>query len=413
MASILGAILFFVHTTCGRPRDESPKPPAEAKATPVAIRPVRVLIASDTDRLRLRAPKAEVKSCDGLALPFSPPDDWFLATIDEPNGMRFDGSSKLPDCVELVPAHGTLTSFAQPYRDGWAPAYDYGGRLRILRTREGQFNVINEVEIDDYVSSVVANESSPSFVTEALRGQAIISRTFVLYLMGKRSSQPFDLSATQGAQVYKGWNNDEIGQRSREAAKYTRGIVCVYDDDGQEKLFATYYSSMCGGLSQSAEIFDGIETASPLRGGVKCDYCRIGPESSYRWGPVKLPASEVMTRVAQRFPAVWSLGELKAIETMEKTKSGRPTRLKLVGTTGEVLEVPAENFRLAIGASVIKSTDCHVRVSRGEVIWENGKGYGHGLGLCQWGMQGQAQQGKTATEILKFYYPGSRLSKAY
>jgi len=73
----------------------------------------------------------------------------------------------------------------------------------------------------------------------------------------------------------------------------------------------------------------------------------------------------------------------------------------------------AERFRLAVGPTVVRSTDCRIRVSGDEVIFENGKGYGHGLGLCQWGMQGLAQSGKHAAEILRFYYPGSKLTRVY
>ena len=73
----------------------------------------------------------------------------------------------------------------------------------------------------------------------------------------------------------------------------------------------------------------------------------------------------------------------------------------------------AERFRLAVGSMVVKSTDFGVRVIDGQVVFEHGRGFGHGLGLCQWGMQGQALAGKRAGEIVRFYYPGSRLTRVY
>jgi stage II sporulation protein D len=73
----------------------------------------------------------------------------------------------------------------------------------------------------------------------------------------------------------------------------------------------------------------------------------------------------------------------------------------------------AERFRQAIGASLMRSTDCSIKVTGGSVIFENGRGFGHGLGLCQWGMQGMAIAGKQAGEILRHYYPGVRLARVH
>jgi len=88
-------------------------------------------------------------------------------------------------------------------------------------------------------------------------------------------------------------------------------------------------------------------------------------------------------------------------------------RLRIVGLGGAHHDMSAEQFRLAIGANLIRSTDCRIRVEGAEVVFEEGRGFGHGLGLCQWGAQGQALQGKSAAEILRYYYPGSKLTRAF
>ena len=85
----------------------------------------------------------------------------------------------------------------------------------------------------------------------------------------------------------------------------------------------------------------------------------------------------------------------------------------MIGERGEALELPGENFRLAAGSRIMRSTNCRIRVTDDAVVFEDGKGFGHGFGLCQWGMEGQARLGRTAAQILRYYYPQSHLRKAY
>jgi stage II sporulation protein D len=166
-------------------------------------------------------------------------------------------------------------------------------------------------------------------------------------------------------------------------------------------------------MSQSAALLGAEGDAGPLRGGVQCDYCKIAPGDTYRWGPVRLRADEVLSRLVERYPDLASLGGITNITPLEQTPSGRLISLRIMGANGTTHDLLAERFRLAVGPAVVRSTDCRMLVTEGEVVFKNGKGYGHGLGLCQWGMQGLAQSGKHAGEILRFYYPGSKLTRAY
>ena len=85
----------------------------------------------------------------------------------------------------------------------------------------------------------------------------------------------------------------------------------------------------------------------------------------------------------------------------------------MTGSGGESVDVLGERFRLALGGALIKSTDCTIRISDGAVIFENGRGFGHGLGLCQWGAQGRALNGWSAGRILRHYYPEAKLTRVY
>ena len=121
----------------------------------------------------------------------------------------------------------------------------------------------------------------------------------------------------------------------------------------------------------------------------------------------------VFDRLVSRYPDSSTLQGLRDITVIERSPHGRPVRLRITGRSGKTRELSAENFRIAVGANKVRSTDCDIRLTNKHVIFENGHGHGHGLGLCQWGAHGQALNGKSAAEILRHYYPGSKLTRVY
>jgi stage II sporulation protein D len=330
---------------------------------------------------------------------------------DDRWGVKSTGTSTTR--ITLRPSEGDAIRLSLDHDGQWSAEVAYPGVIHLTAGDAGGLEVVNELDLERYVGCVVANEVWPTFDDEAFRAQAIVSRSFVLYQMSRRPNAPFDVSATQGSQVYRGIRDDAVGRRAVEAAEYTRGIVCTWRDRDEDRLFCTYYSAACGGVSQSAALLGPEGDVPPLRGGVKCDYCKIAPADTSRWGPVRIAADEVLSRLIERYPDLATLGGVTAITPLEQTPSGRLISLRITGQNGATHDMLAERFRLAVGPTVIRSTDCRIRVKDGEMIFENGKGYGHGLGLCQWGMQGLAQSGKRAAEILRFYYPDAKLTRAY
>jgi stage II sporulation protein D len=387
--------------------------PADSNQPQVHVRDVRVLVASDLQRVRVRCESGlritdaatgrseAVSGGDWLDMRLAPTGVVFIA--DQPwsgAGVFFDSTS------------GQSIWFA-PHREGEPSAgTEYPGRLHLI-VRDGSLSVINEVDIERYAACVVASEIWPDFAAEAFRTQAIVTRTYVLYHMLRRPDATYDVVATQGSQVYRGIREDTVGRRAAEAAEYTRGLVCTYREDGHDRIFCTYYGAACGGLSQSAAKLGAEGDIEPLAGGVRCDYCRIAPGQTYRWGSARIGAEDVLAKLTVRYPEIVGLGRITAITPIEKTPSGRPVTLRITGSSGAFRDLLAERFRLAVGPNTVRSTDCKIRVTDGEVIIEDGKGFGHGLGLCQWGMQGQALEGRTTAEILRYYYPGSRLTRVY
>jgi stage II sporulation protein D len=387
------------------------RPATDAALVP---RDVRVLIASGVSRARLRTEGALAAHGNGPAseATFSA-GDWITAEGEAGGGVRFGPTLRSTDEITLEPRGADFTTVSLQVDGGWSPETQYPGRFRLLARGDGQLDLVNLVDVERYVACVVANEVWPTFETEAYRAQAIAARTFVLYQMSRRQSAAFDVVATQRSQVYRGIRTDQPGRRAAEAGRYTRGIVLTWSDGSTDRLFCTYYSAACGGMSQPAAIFGPENDIPPLSGGVRCDYCRIAPGDTYRWGPVRLRKEEVLSRLVASYPNLTSLGDIQEITVSERTSSGRPVRLRITGSTGESHDILAERFRLAIGGQEIRSTDCRIRVTRRDVIFDKGRGFGHGLGLCQWGMQGQAEAGKRAGEILRYYYPGAKLTRVY
>jgi len=392
-----------------------PAPATQAPDAPLptsGLRPVRVQIAAQIEQLRVRTDgPIYVLNEDGVRIDAINASGWQTLELRASGEVRLAGKARsTPFVLEAEAGRAIAVSIRQG--ETWSDEQRYPGTLE-LRASDGDLVVINLVDIEQYVACVVADEVWPTFQTEAYRAQAVVARTYVLYQMMRRSASLYDVSAAQGAQVYRGLREDIVGERAEEAARYTSGIALTYSRDGADRIFCTYYSAACGGMSQSADIFGEEGTIRPLAGGVRCDYCAIAPGDTYRWGPVQMKLTDVRDRIVRRYPDLRALGGLRAIEIADRTATGRPLHLRLHGADGRSEDVLAERFRLAVGPSTLKSTDFQIECTDRYVIFKNGRGFGHGLGLCQWGMEGQARQGRRAGEILRFYFPGAKLTRVY
>jgi len=391
----------------------SDTPVAKGEDPPVPLREVRVLIAAGVQKVRIRSrTPSDIRGDNIGSLDVEPGEGWFVIQPANDAGFLLGGTARDVQTVFIEPAGADPIAFCSSSGGRWSEAARYPGALRIERDADG-LSVVATVDIEEYVAGVVAYEVWPTFHDEAYRAQAIAARTFVLYQMKRRNRAGFDVAATQGSQVYHGIRTDKVGRRARAATEHTRGLACTYVADGREDLFCTFYSAVCGGLSQSAALFGAQNDVPPLAGGVACDFCKIALGDTYRWGPVRMGLRELTARLVARYPDLSSLGSVVDVEVVERTSAGRPVTLQLTGSTGDSRDIMAERFRLAAGPQEIKSTDCDIEVSRGVVVFSNGRGFGHGLGLCQWGMEGQAIRGKRGGEILRFYYPGSKLTRVY
>lgn len=408
LASCLPIVL-----SCDREATGRPAPPQE-KNDPTPLRSVRVWLIKEVQGLRIRVEGdlAEASSISGLAAELA--SGKTVSVMPHRPGYVRAGNTVVPqaECgIELAGEGRVWIS----YRDQgkWSEPHAYPGSFRVSANSENTLDVQNLVDVEDYVACVTAAEIWPTFHDVAFQTQAIIARTYVLYQMERRLSASYDIRASDGAQVYRGFRDDGTGRRARKATVDTRGLVCSWRSGDQDVLFSTYYSAVCGGTSQSAAIFSKTDDIPPLQGGVACDYCQLAPKESYRWGPFQISRRDAFARLTARYPALSSLGTITDITVLQRTGDNRPIRLTIAGSSGQKHEMLAEHFRLAMGSNKVRSTHFRVRVDGRQVIISDGRGFGHGLGLCQWGMQGQAVAGRSVSEILGFYFPTSKLTRAY
>jgi len=290
----------------------------------------------------------------------------------------------------------------------------YRGNLKLISGADGRsFEVINVLPVEAYLAGVVGGEMPSYWEPEALKAQAIASRTYGLFI--KRSfgaGRKWDVRKTQANQVYGGVSAESATVRA--AVNETEGLVLTCKGaDGQEGIFPAYFSSTCGGHTQNSNDVFG-DSYSVLRG-VECPYCRnVAKMSFYFWPMAEFEASQVSNRLLDRYPKLAGLKEIEAIEAFkvsEYGKFGRIISVQLVGKDGKKGYLRGEDLRLTVDPSgtKIRSAVCKILKVDDKFRFYSGRGYGHGVGMCQCGAEGMARSGKSSEDILGYYYPGSKI----
>ncbi|NLB35577.1 MAG: SpoIID/LytB domain-containing protein [Elusimicrobia bacterium] len=265
----------------------------------------------------------------------------------------------------------------------------YRGNL-ILIPLDGKVRVINEVEVEDYLRGVLPVEVHPEWPLEALKVQAVVSRTYVYNNIGKNADKGFDLTDDVFSQVYRG--KDVETENTDRAVKETRGQL-IYLDGAP---IPSYFFSCCGGHTEDVrKVWSG--SFSHMEG-VECIYCADSPR--YSWSFTISP-EEISDRLKS---AGYFAGDILDIKLISRTNSGRIDLMELKTSTG-TLSITGHQFRMALGPDNLKSALFAIDRSAPDYNFY-GRGWGHGVGICQWGSRGLADQGAGFKEILKFYLPG-------
>lgn len=336
--------------------------------------------------------------------------DWTKVTIRN-RDIVFGQVAAITGPVELLGKDGDPVHVSQTVGPK-ARRRSYRGTLRILPAGPGAMRLVNILPMEAYLAGVLPGEVLRSWRAETYKAQAIAARTYALMARNARSRYDFDVYDSTLSQVYGGAGAET--DKSWEAVRATWGVVTTYRAAGGKRaLLKTYYHSTCGGETAGAGSVFGGPTSPPLAGGVKCTYCRKSPK--YRWPEVVL-TKRYITDVLQRSGSAGlaRLGPVRRVEVAKRTGSGgRIERIRIVDASGQSVLVRAGYWRVLVGAGKVPSTWFDIADRGDRIALTGGRGYGHGVGLCQWGAEYLASRGKTGEEIVRYYYPGVELVRAY
>lgn len=273
----------------------------------------------------------------------------------------------------------------------------YRGSL-LVRSNGGSLTVVNEVGIEEYIEGVLPAEMSNQWPYEALKAQAVVARSFALANLDKFRAQGFDLSDDNRSQAYG--DIDKFTPQTSRAVRETQGQVLTWNG----KILSTFFHSCCGGHTGSVGTIWGSLTAAPkpLRG-VSDRFCVLSPE--YNWDAYF--ATDDIAAALQKHGV--PVTKIQGVRVGQYDYSSGYMKTIRVKANRKWIEIRANDFRNWIGNRDFKSTKVIRIVSQRHGYHFFGRGYGHGVGLCQWGAKIMAEKGKSYQSILKFYFPGAKL----
>ena len=250
-----------------------------------------------------------------------------------------------------------------------------------------------EMDLETYLQGVLAGEMKNDWPLEALKAQAILARTFVLKFCTEKESKYQGADISTDIEEAQAYDATGVNERIEQAVRETRGMVLSYHGE----LPNAWFHAHSGGVTERA--VEGLHYEKEEPGYTKVAQGRessLAPDDVKEWS-ARFSEEEFLA-AAQK--AGWQgSGSLESLEIGQKGESGRAVTLRINGET-----VSAPELRLALDATKMRSTLLTELKAENGAIFMSGKGYGHGVGMPQWGAYGLAEEGKTAEEIVHAYF---------
>jgi len=340
-------------------------------------------------------------------------------TLTARGWMLGSATIKRPTELTLLPAvEGSVRIDGHAYRGRFRfvprpspSAVSAGGSL--------PFDVVNDVDVENYLRGVVAGEMPPDFALAAYEAQAVVARTYALYVANTAGpAARYDLFADERSQMYGGLSGESA--KALQAVDATAGLVVAYGKPDHERIFKAYYSSCCGGRGQSATDAFGDPPIPPLAAQACGSMCAASP--SYNWPPIVVSKAELARRIhhwgqVHNRPAR-DLTTVRRVEVSAVNSVGRPVRFTITDANGRRFTLTGEEFRSAVNtdappklrlpSSLFRPDD------RGDsVAFDDGHGRGHGVGMCQYCAQARAERGADYKQIVTAAFPAAVILRAY
>ncbi len=277
----------------------------------------------------------------------------------------------------------------------------YRGHLDIINKGK-ELDAVNTVELEDYLKGVLPREVHHRWPFEALKAQAIASRSYAVHEALRRKGKEHDLTDDASTQVYGGRSAERWW--TTRAVEATKGKVLEHKGE----VLSAYFHSCCGGHTRNVSSAWGTRAcpapngagAGPLSG-VKCPWCRLSP--NFRW-QARVSPRAISGGLRERDHDIERVDDVRG---GLRDGSGRLEYVK-VRCHDRWFEIGTEDLRSVVGRGVLKSAKFHVRREPLYYLFD-GRGWGHGVGMCQWGAFALALKWWKAERILGYYYPGAKV----
>jgi stage II sporulation protein D len=348
-----------------------------------------------------------------------------------PGGWRVGGVVLGTGILTIQPAGEGTVGIAPVLANGAQPTPRlYRGHYRLVPVGPTKFDVVNEVDVDGYLAGVLPRELYKNWHDQTYEAQAIVARTYVLYEKAVAPAERhWDVLPDERSQVYGGMVDET--DKSRRAVNETQGIVVTSAPEGEDpRIFEAYFSSCCGGVSQSAADAFGKPFLEVLQEQNNHAICNAAPR--FTWGPVVIGKQEL----TRRFRA-WGnykkrpekdMTTITEVVVQAGNVFGRPTRFLVTDSRKLGYSLLAEEFRSACNwdannafyapkdkspAPILYSSFVRVLTDVDSIRFVEGHGNGHGVGLCQWCSERRAEEGMAHEDIVLAAYPHAKLVRAY
>lgn len=285
----------------------------------------------------------------------------------------------------------------------------YQGEFFVVRSENKKgCDLVQEVNIDQYISTLVAKEMHKGWPLEALKAQAVAARTYALFKRNERqfkddSGQFFDLESSEKDQV--SGSLDDVNQNTLQAAFLTKGEVLIAD---KQNLAPAFYHSKCGGQTHLPEQVWGNKVSGYKP--VNCPFCKNKGQSSWKTQiSISKIAINLLNIAWPNHPYKSSDIYLSQFEVLPSNSDSQEIFFKF---KGRIYNVRKAQLRKSFGRERILSTNFNIS-SKAGVVTIAGEGLGHGVGLCQIGTLELAKRGYNYRQILSFYYPDFQLKNYY
>lgn len=399
--------IFFLPASAKEPQRQVPAKQTEPTIRIPHVKKIRVLLEEHNG---YKETKFLIKSPDGFVLE-SPIDSGTTALYQEKELRLLSKNKKLyfkcrdgnyrrikQDNIEIGNASSKLVFNGTPYQ----------GSLTIrVDDQDETVLVINKLPLEDYVYSVVRYESIPSWPSSMQKIQAIISRTYAVFLMQKaRIKNPryrfYDIKNTNHHQVYNGSHGVT---HLRVAVNDTANLIVTHKGE----IALTMFDICCGGSTPSLMRHRDVSKPYLCRK-QRCMYCNSSP--SFQWKADILAATFLAKlkenpNLRNKFKHFGK--EIVEIRTHDTDKAGIVHRVKLYDHRGHIVTLAGSTIRRHFQPKV-KSLNFSIKKVKDRILI-TGKGYGHQQGVCQWGAKEMVKRGRSIKGILNFYYPGTQLSR--